>query len=75
MSGKLQIVIVALLLSGCGTTDIVVKDRRIVCPSDAPPKVCGTIEPASLTDLLDALDVCEAEADTWRTAWDGCFDD
>ena len=75
MPGKLSVFLIILLLSGCGTTDVVVKDRRIVCPSDAPPQVCGDDDPVSLSELNDYLEICRDEVYTWRQAWEGCFDD
>lgn len=75
MSKKLPIILAALMLSGCGIMDIVIKDRRIVCPSDAPPQVCSDDDPVSLLELNDYLEICKDEVYTWRQAWAGCFDE
>ena len=61
------------MLVACGQTRVVLKDRQVLCPAEAPDAVFDTAEEHdTLGGCEYLLSVCRAEVDYWREGREGC---
>ena len=64
-----------LLLAGCGFgggSSVAIKDRKVVCPSNAPRPTCSENEAHNIADYEKYLEQCRAEIAYWRKSWGAC---